>query len=175
MRGEQGTKGRGEVKLLAICLLGLLGAAVSGSAKDPAQNTDEQKAATVIKEFRSRLGIPQQVSVSIIGANARLVSVRRSQPQAENFVVEFDRNFLTTLNDEELRTVIAHEMGHVWIFTHHPYLQTEALANEKALELVSWDSLEKVYEKVWQHEGQKGTLEEFLARVEMSPQSPSAR
>ena len=162
------------MKLLAICLLGLLGTAVAGSVKAPAQNSEEQKADSVVKEYRLRLGIPQQISVSIVAANPRLVSVRRSQPQADNFVVEFDRNFLATLDDEELRTVIAHELGHVWIFTHHPFLQTEALANEKALELVSRDSLEKVYEKVWQHEGQKGSLEEFLARVESSQQPASS-
>jgi hypothetical protein len=57
-------------------------------------------------------------------------------------------------------------MGHIWVFTHHPYLQTEALANQKASELVPRESLRKVYEKVWRIEGQKGTFDEFFARVE---------
>jgi predicted SprT family Zn-dependent metalloprotease len=99
--------------------------------------------------------------------------VRRAEPQASSFVVEFDKNFLASLDQEELRAVIAHELGHVWIFTHHPYLQTEALANQKAMEVVGRETLERVYEKVWRIEGQQGTLQEFLVKVENSQQQAS--
>jgi hypothetical protein len=37
------------------------------------------------------------------------------------------------LAGEKLRAVIAHEFGYIWIFTHHPFFQTEALTNQKAL------------------------------------------
>jgi hypothetical protein len=70
------------------------------------------------------------------------------------------------LSEEDVRAVIAHELGHVWIFTHHPYLHTEALANQKALAVVSRESLVRVYEKVWRRGGQKGSLEAFLAEVD---------
>jgi hypothetical protein len=43
-------------------------------------------------------------------------------------------------------------------FTHHPYLQTEELANEVALRVVSRESLDEVYEKVWKRTGTKGDL-----------------
>jgi hypothetical protein len=52
-------------------------------------------------------------------------------------------------------------MGHVWIFTHHPYLQTEQLANRIAMRLVSRENLQQVYEKVWKN-GAKGDLGRFL-------------
>jgi hypothetical protein len=57
---------------------------------------------------------------------------------------------------------VAHELGHVWIFTHHPYLQTERLANSIAMRGVTRESLERVYRKVWQREGVKGDLVQFL-------------
>ena len=62
------------------------------------------------------------------------------------------------MSDDELAAVIAHELGHVWIFTHHPYLQTEELANQIALRVVTRISLDSVYQKVWAHTGAKGTL-----------------
>ncbi len=64
------------------------------------------------------------------------------------FLLTFDEAFLATLNQDELRAVIAHELGHVWIFTHHPYLHTEALANRRAVEFVPAEALEQVYRKV---------------------------
>ena len=74
------------------------------------------------------------------------------------FTATFEAGFLDSLNDDELGAVIAHELGHVWIFTHHPYLQTEELANEIALRVVSRESLDEVYEKVWKRTGTKGDL-----------------
>ncbi len=59
----------------------------------------------------------------------------------------------------EVRAVVAHELGHVWMFTHHPYLPTEMLANEVALRVVDRQVLEQVYEKVWKRIGTIGTLE----------------
>jgi len=84
--------------------------------------------------------------------------VRRSQERKDLFLLCFDHNFLTALSDEEMRAAIAHEFGHIWIFTHHPFLQTEALANRTAMQLVSQESLEKIYEKVVQFGGKKQEL-----------------
>jgi hypothetical protein len=52
----------------------------------------------------------------------------------------------------------------VWIFTHHPFLQTEAGANDIALRLVSRDALTGVYDKVWRRAGAKGALTYLPAR-----------
>ncbi|MNC89431.1 hypothetical protein D3C83_53670 [compost metagenome] len=62
----------------------------------------------------------------------------------------------------ELEAILAHELGHIWIFTHHPYLQTEALANRIAMRIVTRESLVTVYEKVWKRRGTKGDLGGFL-------------
>jgi predicted Zn-dependent protease len=78
--------------------------------------------------------------------------------------MSFEERFLTGVDDEELRAIIAHELGHVWIFTHHPYLQTERLANTVAMRAVSRASLERVYIKVWEREGTKGDLTRFLGQ-----------
>ena len=48
------------------------------------------------------------------------------------------------------------------MFTHHPYLQTEQLANQVAMRVVSRDTLQRVYTKVWAHSGSKGDLIHFL-------------
>jgi Peptidase family M48 len=64
--------------------------------------------------------------------------------------------FLNELNDDDLRAVIAHELGHIWILTHHPYLQTEQLANKIAMRLVTRESLVTAYGKVWERTGTKG-------------------
>ena len=52
----------------------------------------------------------------------------------------------------------AHELGHVWIFTHHPFLQTEEGANRVALQLVDRKTLEEVYAKVWVRVGGRGSI-----------------
>jgi hypothetical protein len=51
----------------------------------------------------------------------------------------------------------------VWIYTHHPYLQTERLANDVALRVISADLLVPVYEKVWKRIGMRGNLAEFIS------------
>jgi predicted Zn-dependent protease len=87
-----------------------------------------------------------------------MVSVQRD---ADGFAMSFERSFLATLGEDELEAVVAHELGHVWIFTHHPYLHTEALANQVAMRVVSRGSLEAVYEKVRARGGLKGHLVRF--------------
>lgn len=104
---------------------------------------------TIVDRFRRDLSIREKVLVSIVPKNDRLVSVERNKDRPAVFFLSFDEDFLSTLSDNELRASIAHELGHVWIFTHHPYLQTELLANQIALRVVTWQDLEKVYEKVW--------------------------
>jgi len=96
--------------------------------------------------------------VSIVAQDKLLVSVERIQDRDGVFALAFEGDFLDVLREDELTAVVAHELGHVWIFTHHPFLQTEELANQVALRLVSRDTLDRVYEKVWQRTGSKGDL-----------------
>ena len=59
-----------------------------------------------------------------------------------NNVIRFKRARLPEQLPSE--STFIHELGHVWIFTHHPYLQTEQLANRIAMRLVSRTSGSKL-------------------------------
>jgi hypothetical protein len=119
---------------------------------------------TVVNELSSQLQVSAQIRVTIASANNRMISVEHlgNTRTSGAFVLCFDETFLTTLDDDELRAAVAHELGHVWIFSHHPYLQTEALANEIAMRVVSRSSLERVYQKLWVHLGISGNVDEIL-------------
>jgi hypothetical protein len=112
----------------------------------------------IVDDVRARLAISEEVVVSIVPRNKLLVSVQRSQSRDGVFALSFESDFLDVLSKDELIAVVAHELGHVWIFTHHPYLQTEELANQVAMRLVSRATLDNVYEKVWQRTGVTGDL-----------------
>ncbi|HET9131674.1 MAG TPA: hypothetical protein VFO86_12030, partial [Terriglobia bacterium] len=45
---------------------------------------------------------------------------------------------------------------------HHPYLQTEALANDIALRVVDRETMKKVYSKLWAYTGTAGNIDELL-------------
>ncbi len=116
----------------------------------------------VVDDLRVRLSISQEVDVTLVATNPLVVSVDPLHGRQGPFEMAFEADFAGQLDAPELRAVVAHELGHVWIFTHHPYLQTEQLANEIAMRVVSRASLERVYRKVWQRTGAKGDLAEFL-------------
>jgi hypothetical protein len=116
---------------------------------------------SIVDELRGQLALPVEVTASIVPTNALLVSVQPLDGRAA-FQMSFQESFLDGLDADEVRTIVAHELGHVWIFTHHPYLQTEVGANDIALRVVSRQSLERVYGKVWAHQGVKGSLARFV-------------
>lgn len=130
----------------------------AGPQTTPSPNVDRISA--IINEFRTQLQMSQDVHVTV-APNDRMVSVERVSDLGM-FIMCFDEHFLADLDSDELRAAIAHELGHVWIFSHHPYLQTEALANEVAMRAVTRESLEKVYKKLWTHLGTSGNLDELL-------------
>ena len=102
----------------------------------------------LINELKKQLGIPQEIEAVVVPKNELIVSVQPIRERRGVFEMSFEAAFLNGLDDEELRAVIAHELGHVWIYTHHPYLQTEDLANSIAFKAVSQTSLDRVYDKV---------------------------
>jgi hypothetical protein len=132
----------------------------SPTAANPA--SELTRIQSVVDQLRSGLSISVAVTATLVQSNPLVVSV---EPQNDHvFLLAFEQGFADQLDDEELRAVVAHELGHVWIFTHHPYLQTERLANDIAMRVVSRQSLERVYTKVWAREGAKGDLARFLGQ-----------
>ena len=116
----------------------------------------------LVNGVKAQLGIEAAVSAVIVTTNTLLVSVEPADADRRTFRMAFDEQFLAGLDADELTAIVAHELGHVWIFTHHPYLQTERLANTVAIRAVPRATLERVYSKVWEHEGTKGDLARFL-------------
>ena len=118
----------------------------------------------VVDDLTRQLELQTSVTAVIVQSNPLLVSVEPSEAATDAFVLSFEEGFLNQLAEEEVRAVVAHELGHVWIFTHHPYLHTERLANSVAMRVVSRQSLEDVYVKVWERAGTKGDMVRFLGQ-----------
>jgi Zn-dependent peptidase ImmA (M78 family) len=145
---------------ILICLPLTL-AANGNAAAGAAAMAKAQRIQDVVDDVRAELGLPREVTVAIVPQNPLMVSVESPKNYDGAYRVAFEDAFVDALSDDDLRAVVAHELGHVWIFTHHPYLQTEALANQIAMRVVSRESLEKVYDKVWGRGAKRGTLARF--------------
>ena len=137
----------------------LIGLAVALDAREPASLHALQE---LVNSLKAQLGIDATVSAAIVPTNPLLVSVHRVDGGPATFQMAFEERFLTGLDEDDLKAIIAHELGHVWIFTHHPYLQTERLANTVAMRAVPRESLERVYSKLWERDGTKRDLARFL-------------
>jgi hypothetical protein len=112
--------------------------------------------------LRTRLHIDERVHVTLVDHNPLVMSVETLAGRAGPFVITVDRDFIHELTLEEVEAALAHELGHVWIYTHAPYVQTERLANDVAMRVVNRSAFEPVYEKVWARTGIKGNLIEFI-------------
>jgi hypothetical protein len=121
-----------------------------------------QRLQVIVDRLRARLGISESVSVSVLPQVALVVSVEPPMERDEPFRLAIEDRFLARLSAQELDAAIAHELGHVWVFTHHPYLQTERLANQVAMRVVTRDSLVSVYDRLWEHGAATGDLIAFL-------------
>ena len=148
--------------LSALCVITLMSLVVVSHADE--KRTEVDRAQQIVDVLKSRLAIAAEVTATVVPANDLLVSVKPVGDRTAAFELSFEADFLATLDDDDLQAVIAHELGHVWIFTHHPFLQTERQANEVALRVVSRDSLERVYSKVWARGRSKGDPARFLGQ-----------
>jgi hypothetical protein len=142
-------------------LLALTESVVAAPGAEPVALANE-RVQIVVDRLRGQLGIPHSVNVSVKPQVALVVSVEAPADDGDPFHVAIEERFLHRLSAQELDAAIAHELGHVWVFTHHPYLQTERLANQIAMRVVTRDSLAGVYHKLWEHGGTKGDLNAFL-------------
>lgn len=121
-----------------------------------------QQLEAIVEELKGPLSISATVVVSIVPSEQLMVSVQAPTEPGAPFRLAIEASFLDVLTEAEVRAAIAHELGHVWVFTHHPFLQTEELANRMAMRAVSRETLERVYEKVWKRVGTKGDLALFF-------------
>ena len=147
--------------IATLALLGIFSSALRG-AEPATPSVAEKKLQAIVGNLKSRLLITSPIVVTIVPSKALMMSVVPPSDSLKTFLLSVVARFLQTLTDDELEAAIAHELGHVWIFTHHPYLQTEELANKIAMRAVKRDSLERVYAKVWERGGTKGDLAWFL-------------
>lgn len=115
----------------------------------------------ILDRVREQLGLDHPVMVEVVPGNPHLISVEAPASAGGAFVVRVEERMLELLNTAEIEAALAHELGHVWVFTHFPYLQTEQLANEIAMRVVGRDALASVYEKVWKSGAAKGNLGSF--------------
>jgi hypothetical protein len=116
----------------------------------------------VTDDLRSRLQINERVHVELVDHNPLVMSVETLAGRSGPFVITIDRDFIHELNSDEAAAAIAHELGHVWIYTHAPFVQTERFANDVAMRVINRSAFEPVYEKVWARTGIRGNLLEFL-------------
>ena len=145
-----------------IATLALATTLSSGAERAPASAAAEQKLQSLVSDLKTRLSISDPVVVSVVPTDPLIMSVKPPASPDGPFLLSVDAAFLDQLTDDELEAAIAHELGHLWVFTHHPFLQTEELANQIAMRVVSRESLERVYSKVWERAGTKGDLNRFL-------------
>jgi hypothetical protein len=143
---------------------------VSAFAEERASSTTvpEGKLQSIVSDLKSRMEIASPIVVSIVPSNSLMMSVEAPTDTRQTFLLSVEASFLDTLTDSELEAAVAHELGHVWIFTHHPFLQTEELANKIAMRAVTRETLQRVYAKVWERSGTKGDLAWFLGDVPSS-------
>ena len=118
----------------------------------------------VLDRVKERLGLDYPVTLELVPKNRHLISVETVKGPERAFLVRVEEGMLELLGSDELEAALAHELGHVWVFTHHPYLQTEQGANDVAMRVVSRDALARVYDKVWKSGAEKGDLASFLGR-----------
>jgi hypothetical protein len=139
--------------MLPVFFLAFLSVAAHSSAAAGKEARSEHDLEAIARDQADELGIPEEIVVAIVSHNPRLISVEYVTGRTDRFRMAFDAGFLGTLDDCELRAAVAHEVGHIWLFTHFPFLHTEESANHQALKLVSAVDLERVYEKVRRHNG----------------------
>jgi hypothetical protein len=144
--------------VLFLCATGVQAEGVSSKGNQPVRNPRLEKIATGLAEA---LEIRKRVQVAIVPENDRIISVEPFV-SGEGYRVEIEGAFLNQLSDDEVIAALAHEMGHVWIDSHQPYVQSETLANEVALRVVPRKPMETLYTKLWAYLGINGNLEETL-------------
>jgi hypothetical protein len=122
-----------------------------------------KRAQEFVDQLRTALSISSVVQMAVVAYHPLVFAVQPVDTQKEHFLLTMELGFLLMLKDDELRAAMAHELGHVWIYLHHPFLQTERMANVVGQRVVDRSDFEKLYVKLWTYEGASGVpLEDLL-------------
>src|SRR5262245_32906228 len=115
------------VPVLSVALVFL---AVAPIAADPPiiLHVRTALAEEIVNQLRSELSITSDIDITLVKYHPLVFFVEPEDSSKRRFRLSMEAGFLLKLDDEELLGALAHEMGHVWIYTHHPFLQTEMLA-----------------------------------------------
>src|SRR5262245_42909044 len=134
-----------------------------------------RRAQEIVDQLRAALPISSAVEVVVVNYHTLVFSVGPMDKRKEKFLLSMEFGFLLRLDDDELRAAVAHELGHVWIYTHHPYLQTERLANLIGERVADRAAFERVYSKLWAYEGTSGVpLDDLLGPLSTAATSAVA-
>jgi hypothetical protein len=115
-----------------------------------------RRAQEFIDQLRAALRISNEVQIAVVTYQPLVFSVQPMDTHKDRFLLTMELGFLLMLDDDELRAALAHELGHVWIYTHHPFLHTERLANSVGLRVAARATFETIYSKLWAYEGTSG-------------------
>lgn len=139
--------------LSLVAAVALTGTNAVGAEELHATSRSSLPFQAIVEDLKARLSIGVPVVVTLVPRNTLLLSVAPPEVEGEAFRLDIDAEFAEALTAPELEAALAHELGHVWVFTHHPYLQTEQLANDIAMRVVNRATLAQVYDKLWRREG----------------------
>jgi hypothetical protein len=122
-----------------------------------------RRAQELVGQLSAALSLHNPVQIAVVIQHPLVFSVEPLDANKKTFRLSMELGFLRMLDDDELRAAIAHELGHVWIFTHHPYLQTERVANSIGERVVKRVYFEKLYLKLRTYERRPGVpIEQLL-------------
>jgi len=132
------------------------------------------QAREIVNQLRAALQIDSDVQVAAVTYHPLVFSVEPLDKRKDHFVLSMEIEFLLMLDDKELHAALAHELGHVWIYKHFPYLQTERLANSIGLRVVPRENFEALYMKLWTYERAAGVPLDDLLGPKQNTNSPNA-
>jgi hypothetical protein len=129
----------------------------------------------LVGQLSAALSLHSSVQIAVVIQHPLVFSVEPVDANKKEFRLSMELGFLRMLDDDELRAALAHELGHVWIFTHHPYLQTERVANSIGERAVKRVYFEKLYLKLWTYERKPGVPFEQLLGPDLDTSRRAAK